>query len=554
MGISIETLALARKYANTISKDRSVNQEFLDGFVVDGTTKELCKSITGNKSVRPGHSFMGAVTLTDMPFKGNAECKIDVIESSIGGYILALELISATEAPYRWHGTYWNEFDGWKGVITSADVEPKEDKSNKVTAISDASTDTEYPSAKAVNDALKAQKNDITTQFGNALKGKVTGNNAVRINDSSPIEHEMNVRVSSKNLIPYPYSWFGGATEKTVKGVTLIVNDDGSITLNGTATGEFDVAFLKSPISAMEGVYTLSGTPTGTSTTYYLQAVIDNKYGGISASGKETPQYNVSKGQKIARIVLYVKPGAVFNNLVVKPQFERGNVATDYTRYVDPASVTLTQRGKNLLPYTYASYNSAGAPNTLTNNGITYTLQSDKSVIANGTVTDKQSQFFYSDAAALKLPNYNIYTLSANNNGSQNTYYNRMEFVATDGSGNYAQNVTTKPMSLTQSQAKRPNSGTYCKFYAYENTKLNNVTLYPQIELGDTYTGYEPVLPAITLTPSADGTVTGVNNIYPTTTLLANKDNVVIDVEYNRDINKAFEELQNAILAQGSNT
>ena len=34
MGISIETLALARKYANTISKDRSVNQEFLDGFVI----------------------------------------------------------------------------------------------------------------------------------------------------------------------------------------------------------------------------------------------------------------------------------------------------------------------------------------------------------------------------------------------------------------------------------------------------------------------------------------------------------------------------------------
>ena len=429
-----------------------------------------------------------------------------------------------------------------------------EDIANKVKSISSSSTDVQYPSAKAVYNITSAQKTDIVQNYANALKGKVTGNNAVRIDDSSPIEHEMNVRVSSKNLIPYPYSWFGGATEKTLKGVTLIVNDDGSITLNGTATGEFDVAFLKSPISAIEGVYTLSGTSTGTSTTYYLQAFIDNKYGGISVSGKETPQYNVSKGQKITRIVLYIKPGAVFNNLVVKPQFERGNVATDYTPYVDPTSVTLTQRGKNLLPYTYASYNSAGVPNTLTNNGITYTLQSDKSVIANGTVTDKQSQFFYSDAAAFKLPNYNIYTLSANNNGSQNTYYNRMEFVATDGSGNYAQNVTTKPMSLTQSQAKRPNSGTYCKFYAYENAKLNNVTLYPQIELGDTYTGYEPVLPAITLTPSADGTVTGVNNIYPTTTLLANKDNVVIDVEYNRDINKAFEKLQNAILAQGSNT
>ena len=75
MGISIETLALARKYANTISKDRSVNQEFLDGFVINGTTEELCKSIEENEHVRTGHSFMGGVTLTDMPFKGNAECK-----------------------------------------------------------------------------------------------------------------------------------------------------------------------------------------------------------------------------------------------------------------------------------------------------------------------------------------------------------------------------------------------------------------------------------------------------------------------------------------------
>lgn len=426
-----------------------------------------------------------------------------------------------------------------------------EDIANKVKSISSSSTDVQYPSAKAVYNVTSAQKTDIAQNYANALKGKVTGENAVRIDDSSPIEHEMNVRVSSKNLIPYPYV----DTTNTVNGITFTDNGDGSITINGTATGNATMTLVagNSPTSLDEGSYVLSGTPNGSVTTYYIQAYIDGKYGRADVVG-QTAIYNVNKGQKITRIVLYVKNGATLDNLVIKPQFERGTVVTDYTPYVDPTSVTLTQRGKNLLPYTYASYNSAGAPNTLTNNGITYTLQSDKSVIANGTVTDKQSQFFYSDAAAFKLPNYNIYTLSANNNGSQNTYYNRMEFVATDGSGNYAQNVTTKPMSLTQSQAKRPNSGTYCKFYAYENAKLNNVTLYPQIELGDTYTGYEPVLPAITLTPSADGTVTGVNNIYPTTTLLANKDNVVIDVEYNRDINKAFEELQNAILAQGSNT
>lgn len=118
MGISIETLALARKYANTISKDRSVNQEFLDGFVVNGTTEELCKSIEQNEHVRTGHSFMGGVALTDMPFQGNAECKIDVIKNTYGNTIIALELISANIAPYRWYGLYWHDFEGWAPLIT----------------------------------------------------------------------------------------------------------------------------------------------------------------------------------------------------------------------------------------------------------------------------------------------------------------------------------------------------------------------------------------------------------------------------------------------------
>lgn len=118
MGISVETLILARKYADKISKDRSVNQEFLDGFVVDGTTEELCRSIEENENVRTGHSFMGGVTLTDMPFNGNAECKIDVIKNSFGDTIIALELISANLSPYRWYGMYWHDFEGWKPFIT----------------------------------------------------------------------------------------------------------------------------------------------------------------------------------------------------------------------------------------------------------------------------------------------------------------------------------------------------------------------------------------------------------------------------------------------------
>lgn len=171
----VEILALARKHADNVSKDRSVNQEFLDGFVTNGTTEDLCCSICKNGKVRPGHSFMGAVRLTDMPFSGNAECKIDVIESSVGGFILALELISATEEPYRWHGTYWNDFDGWKGIITETDLEPKENIANRITAISDSSTDSEYPTAKAVYSLVQSLKNDLEARITALAEQIATG-------------------------------------------------------------------------------------------------------------------------------------------------------------------------------------------------------------------------------------------------------------------------------------------------------------------------------------------------------------------------------------------
>ena len=54
-------------------------------------------------------------------------------------------------------------------------------------------------------------------------------------------------------------------------------------------------------------------------------------------------------------------------------------------------------------------------------------------------------------------------------------------------------------------------------------------------------------------TPTADGTVNGITSLYPSTTLTTDTECVLIDCEYNRDINKAFAELQQAIISLGGN-
>lgn len=74
-----------------------------------------------------------------------------------------------------------------------------------------------------------------------------------------------------------------------------------------------------------------------------------------------------------------------------------------------------------------------------------------------------------------------------------------------------------------------------------------------QVEYGTVATAYEPYIDPTIYTPNADGTVEGVTSLYPNMTLTTDTSGVVIDAEYNRDINKAFEELKQAIINLGGN-
>lgn len=67
----------------------------------------------------------------------------------------------------------------------------------------------------------------------------------------------------------------------------------------------------------------------------------------------------------------------------------------------------------------------------------------------------------------------------------------------------------------------------------------------------DAATEYEPYIAPIALDVNADGSVDGVASLYPSTTIMTDTAGAVVDVTYNRDINKAFLELQKMILEMG---
>ena len=80
------------------------------------------------------------------------------------------------------------------------------------------------------------------------------------------------------------------------------------------------------------------------------------------------------------------------------------------------------------------------------------------------------------------------------------------------------------------------------------NTTAGTFTIVnPQLELGSTATEYEPYKECVEYTPNADGTVNGVTSLYPNTTLMTNTAGVIIDCEYNKDVNRTVSELSTPV-------
>ncbi len=159
-----------------------------------------------------------------------------------------------------------------------------------------------------------------------AVVSAVKGNPAV-LDYVHPTEHELVVQLESAditdfsgvevtkygaNLLPYPYYH----TTKTQYGVTFIDNGDGTVTVNGTATGGTAEFAMRLYQPMPDGIaYYLGGCPAGGSKdTYYI----------INA---QTGHYDTGSGYRVGTAVgnhyqtfkIGIKPGTVCNNLVFKP-------------------------------------------------------------------------------------------------------------------------------------------------------------------------------------------------------------------------------------------
>ena len=209
---------------------------------------------------------------------------------------------------------------------------------------------------------------------------------------------------------------------------------------------------------------------------------------------------------------------------------------TAESNHSDFSGVTLKRYGKNLLPYPYRNTNI-----DYTFNGINYKVKSDGTVVLNGTANE-QSYFVL---AGLVL-NKGVYYLSGCPSGGEGSTYsiyfqydNFSYYKADYGSGVKIDINEKKNCAVVINIGK--------------NTTVSNLIFKPMLEVGSKLTDFEERRTAVAYTPAVDGTVTGVTSISPDMTFLSDTDGIIINAEYNKDLNKAFAELQQAILSMGGN-
>ena len=213
--------------------------------------------------------------------------------------------------------------------------------------------------------------------FANAVKGNVSGS-AVRVNDVSPVEHTLSCKVGSKNLLNLT-SLLGTTIE--LNGGALAFGNDGSVTGSGTPTGY--VGFTSGKIKLPIDTYVLS--LTGSSANIICEFSIRDSNDTILAQlGVYEPQQSVML--ELANYPTYDsllfeikrRHNSVAMSGTAYFQLEKGITATEYTPYVDPATVTVTRWGAdetdNFKTYTP---NADGTVEGITSLSPTMTLLTD---------------------------------------------------------------------------------------------------------------------------------------------------------------------------------
>jgi hypothetical protein len=422
-------------------------------------------------------------------------------------------------------------------------TEAVESATNAATSAGEAATFANEAASSADEAATSAA---VVKQYqncvSNALVGSASGEMVV-LDDVSPIAHGIAASVRKKNLC-------------NVASITGEENAAGDIKLHdikkhGTYTASADITLYAddaatNPTFTVQVLYTDYTHSDGG----YSSAVPKD---GVTRRFTSTVTTDSTKEIKWVRILaLNYSTQSGRNAKAENIQLEEGATATPYAPYIaDTSGVKVKAYGKNLLDI--HNRTKGTTPNDV--NTIQRKLETDKYYVgltANNycyehnvtaaeyvdgvwRISNKSGGYGVGFPVEVK-PNTSYYLTGVNG-------YIAVGFY--DKDGNFIKHFAYKEDGAASFLT--PSNCTIVTVCLVPETR-NTIVEYSKVQLeeGTTATEYEPYKEPVTYAQGEP-----ITSIYPCTTLMTDTAGAFMDVTYNRDLNKAFLELQKSILALG---
>lgn len=290
-----------------------------------------------------------------------------VCHASLGGYVVCNlgecteykgEVPDGYSTIESWYDGELERLNAWK--VIEGNLVYDENKYNELQKRYEIEAE---ENALSTHKWVRNQLGKSETLITDELSNNAIGTSLVVLNDSGNYEipnvtltsetiEECNVISSNKNLLGID------AVSQTISGIEITINEDGTINLNGTSTDNIEL--------------TLKGTSTNLDMLFLVQKNLDYIVSGLTnevnlnlyiydgsdrtlIGSYNNESFNLTDTSIVTHTTLEIPSGATFEDVVLNPQIEIGNEATDFIKHEENKDIVSLIDGKgttdNLVSY-----------------------------------------------------------------------------------------------------------------------------------------------------------------------------------------------------------
>ena len=208
---------------------------------------------------------------------------------------------------------------------------------------------------------------------------------------------------SGKNLFPVndSYSEPGGRT--------FVVNPDGSITANGTASSTVNLDL--NAITLKAGSYIINGCPDGTTTSYMIQVTNANMTAELALIRSDNPSYTLTISEETTiHLRFRIIGGVTISNATIYPMIRLASISdSTYEPYSNicpingHTSAVVTRTGKNLFDVTTTSVSDVHVTRSGDNRSLKMYSQNATGRFNRSTFTVMPAKSIYGKSITLSL-------------------------------------------------------------------------------------------------------------------------------------------------------